>query len=354
MPDDMNVLHPQVAEQIKRLMGRLPNSFTPRDDWTVLTQAGKRRVPGCIQAILAIEWPEEHFLLEGDELDQEMEFPTGSTPDPDWPCGGERRAWLSIGMTSTFFYWMVDLDETGSGDPPVYVFDHDGSDEEVPEADPLSQMLAELDVVPPPSEEDRLPRACAIGDTATVRALLNTGAGLGPVDETGLTPLHLAVIGRSPETVRVLLDAGADPRAAIMESCDMPLRYRNPRVHSTGSRMLAAGDTPLHLAVAPYPRANSGPEIDRESVEALVVKGADPNAADDNGATPLHYAVIADEPDALESVRLLLWAGADPGAPLDSPSELKYGLVSRTPLAIARELGNTLGLALLEDADHKA
>ncbi|MEV4179374.1 ankyrin repeat domain-containing protein [Nonomuraea sp. NPDC049709] len=100
--------------------------------------------------------------------------------------------------------------------------------------------------------------------------------------------------------------------------------------------------------------ARSGPDIDRESVEALMVKGADPNAPDDNGATPLHHAVIADGSDALESVRLLLWAGADPGAQLDSPSELKYGLVSRTPLAIARELGNTSALALLEDAGHKA
>lgn len=52
----------------------------------------------------------------------------------------------------------------------------------------------------------------------------------------------------------------------------------------------------------------SGP-VDVAAVAALLKEGADPNAQDDNGFAPLHYAAQESLPAV---VRLLLDAGADP------------------------------------------
>jgi ankyrin repeat protein len=46
-------------------------------------------------------------------------------------------------------------------------------------------------------------------------------------------------------------------------------------------------------------------------IERLVAAGADPNAVDENGETPLHFACDRGQ---LEAVRALLLAGADPNA----------------------------------------
>ena len=48
-------------------------------------------------------------------------------------------------------------------------------------------------------------------------------------------------------------------------------------------------------------------------IEALLAAGANLNARDVDGPTPLHYAVIF-HPEALEAIEVLLDAGADPMA----------------------------------------
>ena len=67
------------------------------------------------------------------------------------------------------------------------------------------------------------------------------------------------------------------------------------------------GRTPLHYAAnEPYYYANS--ERNLEMVEFLLKAGADVNAKDNEGATPLHYAAIN---DATKLVEVLLKAGAN-------------------------------------------
>lgn len=104
----------------------------------------------------------------------------------------------------------------------------------------------------------------------------------------GDTPLHLAAAGYRTEIVELLLAAGADPNA------------RTNHRHSG----------PLHYAADGYV---SGPVWDPKrqvkTLQCLVKAGAEVNAPDKNGATPLHRAVRTRCADAVE---YLLSVGADP------------------------------------------
>lgn len=67
---------------------------------------------------------------------------------------------------------------------------------------------------------------------------------------------------------------------------------------------------------------------DRKAVQALLKQGADVNAADPDGTTPLQWAVRSDD---IDTVQMLLRAGANP-----KPSN-RYGV---TPLSLAAGNGN--------------
>jgi hypothetical protein len=103
----------------------------------------------------------------------------------------------------------------------------------------------------------------------------------------GDTALHLAAAGHRVELLRQLLAAGADPNATA-----------NHRQSS-----------PLHYAADGY---INGPDWDAKrqvkTIQCLLAAGADLNAQDKNGATPLHRAVRT---RCAAAVKCLLKAGSD-------------------------------------------
>ncbi|CAB0036082.1 unnamed protein product, partial [Trichogramma brassicae] len=102
--------------------------------------------------------------------------------------------------------------------------------------------------------------------------LLRRGADPNAQDEEGTTPLHaLAARGCRHRVTKVLLD-----------HCDD--RLRPLRIDAQDAR----GDTALHWAVA------AG---DRDTTELLLRRGADPNAANAKGETPLHVICRAEQDD---------------------------------------------------------
>ena len=112
-------------------------------------------------------------------------------------------------------------------------------------------------------------RAAANDRDEIIRLLIGWGSPLEATGTEQWTPLHLASVSRSPRAVRALLEAGANIQARSVY-----------------------GQTPLHLAVGP-----TVTEELLETVRVLVTAGADRDAADKDGTTPLDEAREAGHPE---------------------------------------------------------
>jgi ankyrin repeat protein len=121
--------------------------------------------------------------------------------------------------------------------------------------------------------------AVRAGDRAAVQSAIEAGADVNEADAWG-TPLDIAVSKGSDEIVQLLIDAGADIEGAT----------------SLG----AGGEHPLHLTAARVALANTA--------RLLIARGAQLNARDARGRTPLITAVLANN---IEVANVLLGAGAD-------------------------------------------
>ena len=103
----------------------------------------------------------------------------------------------------------------------------------------------------------------------------------------GDTALHVAAAAHRQEIVQMLI------------ATDASVRARNRR-----------GAEPLHYAVDGKPGSRKwNPAAQAATVSRLIEAGADPNATDKSGVTPLHRAVRT---RCAAAVKALLEAGADP------------------------------------------
>lgn len=150
--------------------------------------------------------------------------------------------------------------------------------------------------------------ASATGQTQRVADLIKKDPSLvNSFAVDGFYPLGLAVFFRHPETVKVLLEAGADVNAQARNA--MKVR-------------------PIHAAAA---------AAQIEVTRALIERGADVNARQQAGFTPLHEAAGSGK---LELARLFLDNGADLNARTDD---------GKTALTLATEAGQEAMVKFLRE-----
>ena len=166
--------------------------------------------------------------------------------------------------------------------------------------------------------EESLFDAIEINDVSLVKELLSQGVNANVKNHDG-DALHVALRWGSQETVKLLLEYGADVK--VLDACGYTalhwaarkcsseivtlLLYHGADVHAQDYE----GKTPLHMV------------RNKDSVILLLSCGADIKAQDMYGNTPLHEAAsctIAFDPtvlpDLIEVVSTLLEHGADPNA----------------------------------------
>lgn len=137
----------------------------------------------------------------------------------------------------------------------------------------------------PESEPEQLFQAAARNDVAGVKELVAAGADPNFVSEKfGHTPLYNACISGAAASASALILAGANP--------NLRFTYRSPVDGRVEADIVAL----MHAGTA-------------EVAKILIAAGADVNASDANGTTPLMRAASNGK---LEIVEVLLQAGALP------------------------------------------
>lgn len=150
--------------------------------------------------------------------------------------------------------------------------------------------------------------SCCMNQEDTTRVLLDRGADLDVVlpddygtNDYGTKPLHVAAINGCSASVRILLEHGAWQDPATRSSHNytplhLAVRYANgTRGHVDVVRTLLNsladvhrksrdGSTPLHLAI-------KNKDCDKEAIMLLLDRGADVDALDAKGKSPLYYAL---------------------------------------------------------------
>jgi ankyrin repeat protein len=195
--------------------------------------------------------------------------------------------------------------------------------------------------------------AMSVGSAPATMALINAGANPDARDTTGKSVLSYAVYLRQPEIIAALIAKGADvnapseagdggnpapPLFMAMKSNDLALVQQLVAAGANVNALDAQGSTPLHRAVLTRPAEYATP-----LVATLLRAGADANAMRPKGGTPLHNLVFGADNLSREALAQIASLLAQHGADVNLPAAFD----GATPLDIARAKNNQAAVQLL-------
>jgi len=172
-----------------------------------------------------------------------------------------------------------------------------------------------------------LHQAARVCQADRMRQLLSRHPPLNELDESGVTPLHVAIDSGQPACVGLLLETGADRKArdrrgrtafdAALE--DLMLLSDSAKVAELQDRraivrlLWNSGQEKPPGPAGPMPWSLEYTAMHHQTgvTKMLLTMGADPNAAGTAGTTPLADAALKGD---LDGVRALLEYGARPNA----------------------------------------
>jgi len=165
------------------------------------------------------------------------------------------------------------------------------------------------------TRDTRLHQAVLRGDTETVSRLLTEGANPNATDKQGASPAFLALQRNDNRTLALLLQYGADPNFTNRTAGG------HVKVYSPGVRWTNLDEQPLNCPTQPlegglfqFYEGKSLLElaisnVSISQVDTLIAAGANLDAEDCYGNTPLRTAIVLGR---FEIANRLLEAGADP------------------------------------------
>lgn len=159
--------------------------------------------------------------------------------------------------------------------------------------------------------------AAGLGTPATVRLLLDKGAEINIRDTNGMTPLLWSAGIGNPETVAVLLERKPDLTVADLVTGDTALMraVRSGKPESLKLLIAAGADVNVHNQRGETPiliaAATGGPQ----KIQMLLAAKADTSAKNLQGMSVAEIAGRRTDPDAAEAVKLLGGAPAPAPAP---------------------------------------
>jgi len=186
----------------------------------------------------------------------------------------------------------------------------------------------------PPQPTINLYRAIQSGDLDQIKRHIYWGTDINQSDPQGDKPLHVAVRRGRLIIARELLKNGADPNAENVGG-ETPLQVALAEGKTQLAGVLFEAGAMDDAQELLFALARAGID-DRDSLGLLIERGADVDAKDESGLTPLLIAVA-------DGRRLLTKRLIDLGADVNIPDD-----AGRTPLLIATEKGNQPIVDLLE------
>ncbi|MHC4154047.1 MAG: ankyrin repeat domain-containing protein [Planctomycetota bacterium] len=275
-----------------------------------------------------VEMPDLHkAILQGDTDKVRQLVESGTDVDTRDKLGWTASFWALSAKQKGVFEYLLNKGanvtaKTNGGLTLLHQASKAGSVEIV------KQLMAKGADVSVKDKDGQTPLQCAAseGHKEVVKLLVAKGADVNVTAKNGKHPLGDAALAGHEDVVRLLIASGAEVNlnAKLYPSSE---EYRGTALHAAAlgghstilDLLIARGadvnvhsayGTPLHLATrgGPKRKVAKSPEM----VEKLLAKGADVNArASRNGRTPLHNAARSGYSKA---AKLLITAGADVNA----------------------------------------